>query len=175
MSLLSIARPASLSRWFWSLLAANFLFIIAAKLLLQPFTPGEIVRFELAKEVPVAENILREWITHGKYNMAVMSIYLDFLFIILYTMGLGVTCIFLAGLTGHEILQRAGKFFASLLIVAGICDAIENFAMLRSMHGTIHRWSVILTYDMATTKFSIVLLTVLFIFVCLVFRLLRKL
>jgi hypothetical protein len=175
MSLLSIARPATLSRWFWSLLIANFLYIIAAKLLLQPFTVGEIVRFELAKELPVAENILREWITHGKFNLAVMSIYLDFLFIILYTMGLGVTCIFLAGLTGHEILQRAGKFFASLLIVAGICDAIENFAMLKSMHGTMHHWSVILAYDMATTKFSIVLLTVLFIFVCLVFRLLRKL
>ena len=175
MSLLSIARPATLSRWFWLLLTANFLFILASKVLLYPFTAGEIVRFELAKELPVAENILREWIAHGKYNLAVMSIYFDFLFILLYTMGLGVTCIFLAGHTGHEILQRAGKFFASLLIVAGISDAIENVAMLKSMHGTMHRWSVILAYDMATTKFSIVILTVLFIFVCLVFRLLRRL
>lgn len=175
MSLLSIARPAAINRWFWVLLTANFLFILASKVILHPFTAGDIVRFELAKELPVAENILREWVTHGKYNLAVMSIYLDFLFIILYTMGLGVTCIFLAGLTGHEILKRAGKFFASLLIVAGICDAIENVAMLKSMRGTMNQWSVILTYDMATTKFSIVILSVLFIFVCLVFRLLRKL
>ena len=143
--------------------------------MLHPFTAGDIVRFELAKELPVAENILHEWITHGKYNLAVMSIYFDFLFIILYTMGLGVTCIFLASLTGHEILQRAGKFFASLLIIAGVCDAIENIAMLKSMHGAMHRWSVVLAYDMATTKFSIVILTVLFIFVCLIFRLLRRL
>lgn len=175
MSLLSIAKPAAINRWFWVLLTANFLFILTSKVLLYPFTAGEIVRFELAKELPVAESILREWVTHGKYNLAVMSIYLDFLFILLYTMGLGITCIFLAGLTGHQILQRAGKFFASLLIVAGICDAIENVAMLKSMHGTMKHWSVILTYDMATTKFSIVILSVLFIFVCLVFRLLRKL
>jgi hypothetical protein len=163
MSLLSIARPAAINRWFWVLLTANFLFILASKVLLHPFTAGDIVQFEL-----------HEWITHGKYNLAVMSIYFDFLFILLYTMGLGVTCIFLAGLTGHEILQRAGKFFASLLIVAGICDAIENVAMLNSMQGTMTQWSVILTYDMATTKFSIVILSVLFIFVCLVFRLLRR-
>jgi hypothetical protein len=174
MSLLSIARPAAINRWFWVLLTANFLFILASKVLLHPFSPGDIVQFELAKELPVAELILHEWITHGKYNLAVMSIYFDFLFILLYTMGLGVTCIFLAGLTGHEILQRAGKFFASLLIVAGICDAIENVAMLNSMQGTMTQWSVILTYDMATTKFSIVILSVLFIFVCLVFRLLRR-
>lgn len=175
MSLLSIAGPATVQRWFWLLVIANFIFILASKIFLHPFTVGEMVQFELAKELPVAENILREWITHGKYNLAVMSIYFDFLFILLYTTGLGVTCIFLSGLTGHEILQRAGKFFASLLIVAGICDAVENAAMLKSMQGTMNRWSVVVAYDMATTKFSIVILSVLFIFVCLVFRLLRKL
>jgi hypothetical protein len=47
--------------------------------------------------------------------------------------------------------------------------------MLKSMQGTMTQWSVILAYDMATTKFSIVILSVLFIFVCLVFRLLRRL
>lgn len=174
MNHLSIARPSSLQRWFWSLLIANTLFIIVSTWLLQPFTAGEIVRFELAKDVSVADSILREWIAHGKYQMAITSIYLDFLFILLYTTGLAVTCMFVAKMTGHEILQRAGKFFGSLLLAAGICDAVENAAMLRSLQGTMSKWSVVLTYDMATTKFSIVLLTVLFIFVCLVFRLLRR-
>jgi hypothetical protein len=51
---------------------------------------------------------------------------------------------------------------------------IENIAMLKSLQGTPARWSVLLAYDMATTKFSIVILSALFIAVCIVFRLLRK-
>jgi len=36
------------------------------------------------------------------------------------------------------------------------------------------RWSVLLAYDMATTKFSMVILSALYIAICVVFRLLRK-
>jgi hypothetical protein len=42
------------------------------------------------------------------------------------------------------------------------------------LQGTPTRWSVLLAYDMATTKFSMVILSVLYIAICLVFRLLRK-
>jgi len=85
-----------------------------------------------------------------------------------------VASLYFGRLSGHEILMRTGKFVAYLLIVAGICDVIENIAMLKSLQGAPTRWSVLLAYDMATTKFSIVILSALFIAVCLVFRLLRK-
>lgn len=166
--------PSNLQRWFWLLLAINCLFIIASKWYMQPLSTGEIVRFELAKELSVADRIIQDWNTYGKLNHAIISIYVDFLFIALYTSGLAVTCVYVGRLTGHEILMRTGKFFTWLLIGAGICDVIENIAMLKSLHGTASEWSVLMAYDMATTKFSIVILSALFIAVCLVFRLLRK-
>jgi hypothetical protein len=46
--------------------------------------------------------------------------------------------------------------------------------MLKSLQGTATKWSVLLAYDMASTKFSIVILSALYIAICLVFRLLRK-
>jgi hypothetical protein len=75
---------------------------------------------------------------------AVQSIYLDFLFIILYTSGLSVACVFFSRLTAHEVLMRTGYFFSYLLVAAGICDVIENVALLRSLHGSIRNWNVIL-------------------------------
>jgi hypothetical protein len=161
-------------KWFLVLLLANALYILFAGLYLRPLTSGEIVRFELAKEVPVADSIVREWTSTGKFDKAVQSIYLDFLFIILYTSGLSVACVLLSRLTHHEILIRTGYFFSYLLVAAGICDVIENMAMLRSLNGSINNWNVILAYDMAATKFSLVILSILFLSVCLIFWALRK-
>jgi hypothetical protein len=161
-------------RWFLVLLLANALYILFAGLYLRPLTSGEVVKFELAKELPVAESIVQEWTASGKMEKAVQSIYLDFLFILLYTSGLSVACVFFSRLTAHEVLMRTGYFFSYLLVAAGICDAIENVAMLKSLHGSIRNWNVILAFDMATTKFSILILSALFIGVCLVFWPLRQ-
>lgn len=161
-------------KWFLVLLVANALYILFAGLYLRPLTSGEIVKFELAKEVPVAEGIVQEWTATGKFDKAVQSIYLDFLFIILYTSGLSVACVLLSRLTHHEILIRTGYFFSYLLVAAGICDVIENVAMLRSLNGSINNWNVVLAYDMAATKFSLVILSILFLSVCLIFWGLRK-
>jgi hypothetical protein len=174
MKQLSLAPLVNLQRWFWLLLALNCIFIVTSKWYMHPLALGEIIHFELAKNLSVADKIIQNWVIYAKLNHAIISIYLDFLFIIFYTSGLAVTCLYVGRLTGHEIMMRAGKFFSYLLIVAGICDVIENMAMLKSLQGTATRWSVLLAYDMATTKFSIVILSALFIAICLVFRLLRR-
>ena len=161
-------------KWFLVLVLANALYILFAGLYLRPLTSGEIVKFELAKEASVAESIVQDWTATGKLDKAVQSIYLDFLFIILYTSGLSIACIVLSRLTHHEILIRTGYFFSYLLVAAGICDVIENVALLRSLNGHIRNWNVILAYDMAATKFSLVILSILFLSVCLIFWGLRK-
>jgi len=169
MQRLSAAPQQRLQRWFWLLLIANVLFIAGAGFYLQPLTSRAIMDFELAKETATAERIIQGWQSAGLSYKAVQSIYVDFFFIVLYTSGLSVASIFIARLTRHEILVRTGNFFSYLVISAGICDVIENMAMLKSLQGTVHAWNVILTYDMAATKFSLLILTVLFIAVCLVF------
>ncbi|MBO9564480.1 MAG: hypothetical protein J7621_16975 [Niastella sp.] len=169
MKITYAAPTPALQRLFWWLLLVNILFIIGARFYFHPLTSGEIVRFEVAKETSVAEHIIQEWKHAGKFDKAVQSIYIDYLFIILYTTGLSVACVYLSRLTGHEILIRTGKVAPWLLIVAAVCDVIENVAMTRSLLSVVSRWNVTLAYDMAAAKFSIIILCLLFILVCLIF------
>lgn len=163
------AQLYQLRRRFWFLLIANFIYIVAVHFILEPVTSGEMVRFEMAKETNVAETMLENWKASGNLNKAITGVYLDFLFILLYSSGLATACVFLAKLTKHEILGRAGKIFSYLLIIAAICDVIENIGMLKSMQGAVRSWNVMLAYDMAATKFSIVIVSLLFIIICLIF------
>lgn len=159
----------ALQRWFWWLFLANIIFVVCADTFLRPLTYGEMVRFEIAKKVSVAEAILQEW---GKLDMiskAQYGLYINFVFIGLYISGLAVACIFLSRLTGHEILIRAGKGALWLLAGAAICDFIGNVVMLRSLrHGVTH-WSATIAYDMAAARFSVIILSFLFMMVCVVF------
>lgn len=168
------ATPVSLQRWFWWLILANLLFIGWSILYLQPLTFGEMVRFEVAKQVPKAEAILEEWKATGKMEKAFNSIYIDYLFIILYTSLLSVASLFLSRLTGHEVLIRTGKFTMYMLLAAGICDTIENFSILKSLRGGLTHFNVMLTYDMAAAKFSVIILCLLFLLVCVLFQFINK-
>jgi hypothetical protein len=164
-----------LKRWFWIFLLLNTAFTIGSRYYLRPLDTGDIVKFETAKHVPVAENLIREWTSSeaGKLDKAIDAIYIDYLFIALYVIGLSIACLYLSVLTGHEILRKAGRFLPILLVGAGVCDIIENIAMWYSMNGHLTNWNVTVTYDMAVTKFSIVILSLLFLLVCLIFYLLR--
>jgi hypothetical protein len=181
MADLSVASPIhssrSLQRWFWIFLALNIAFIIVSKNILMPLETRDIIRFEVAKKVPVAESIMREWTIPDDtlYNKAIQSIYLDYLFIVLYTVGLSIASVYLSQLTGHPVLKRAGRFMVFLIVGAGVCDVIENMAMMHSLTGYLNGWNVWVAYDMAVTKFSIIILALIFLVVCLVFFLLRKL
>jgi hypothetical protein len=175
MKITYAAPTTSLRRWFWWLLLMNILFIVCADMYLRPLTYGELLRFEVAKETSVAEGIVNIWKQLGKFDKALQGIYINCLFIGLYTAGLTVACIFLARLTGHEILIRASKTAFWLLAGAAICDIVANIAMVRSLHQAITHWSVTLAYDMAAAKFSVIILCLLFILVCLIFWLSNKL
>ena len=174
---LTAKYPAKqLRRLFWIFLLLNIVYIVWSRNFLRPLDSGEIVKFEIAKEVPVAESIIREWTSGSgiKYTKAVQSIYIDYLFIILYVGGLAVAAHYFGMLTRHQLLIRTSRFFQFLLLGAGVCDVIENVAMWYSLHGHATNWNVTLAYDMAAVKFSIIILTLLFLFICLVFYVLRK-
>ena len=179
MADLSVASPVQssrqLQRLFWIFLILNIVYILWSKNFLQPLESRDIISFEIAKKVPVAESIIQEWTIPDdvKLNKAIQAIYLDYLFIILYTTGLTVACVYLSGLTRHQILKRAARFIQFLLLGAGVCDIIENIAMTNSLNGHLNQWNVSLAYDMAVTKFSIIILSLIFIVICLFFYLLR--
>ena len=180
MAELSIASPTysskHIQRWFWVLLGLNIVFILWSKNYLSPLETRDIIRFEIAKKVPVAEAIVLEWSTPDdvKLQKAVEAIRLDYLFIVLYTTCLSLACIYFSQLTAHQILKRAGRFIQFLIIGAGICDIVENIAMANSLDGHLNKWNVLVAYEMAVTKFSIILLSLIFLVICLIFYMLRK-
>lgn len=174
MEEMQLVAPSKSKQLFWIFLLANIIYIVFVWSYLRPFQIGDIVRLETAKTIVATETLVQQWTIEGKVDGALQSIYFDYPFIILYIGLLGSACIFLSGSTGHEILRRAGKLFSFLLPAAGICDVLENVAMTETLQGKITRFTVSLTYDMAMAKFSILILSLLFIVICLIFLALNR-
>lgn len=162
-------KSSRLSLYFWVFLALNLGFVAWSRTYLQPLTARDVVKFEVAKTLPKAERIMTEWKLSGKFEKAQDSIIADYVFIILYTAGFFTCVLLLSRLSKHELLQKTGRFIIMLLPVAAVCDVIENIAMTRTLAGDVSNFNVTLAYDMAVAKFSIIILTLIFLFICLLF------
>lgn len=141
-------------------------FMLLMRLLTEPLTPGEILSFEMAKETAVASHLMAEWSAdpEGKMDKAVLSVLLDFVFIIFYTLFFYLGARFMGGLSGNPVMEKAGRFFSWLVVAASFCDVIENICMLRTLSGEGEpiSWVVHLTYDMAIIKFSLLMIAAFF-------------
>lgn len=133
------------------------------------------MQFEVAKTVDRAQHIITEWKNTGKYEQGVKSTTLAYLFIILYTLSIGLGCRFLSACTGNEILAKGGRGFAWLIILATICDIIENIALSRTLTGHISKVNLLLAYNLARIKFSIVIVCLLFMLTCALYWVIGKL
>jgi hypothetical protein len=132
-------------------------------ILMRPFSPGNIVQFELAKTVESAQHIIDEWGTEGVLK-AQVSIYLDFVFIFLYAWSIGLGCKVSATFSANEKLMVVGIFFSRAIWFAGSCDLIENFAMLFTL-SSINELTVSMAFYFAIIKFTIVVLALLLIII----------
>jgi hypothetical protein len=166
---------------FWPVLAVTF---IVAFLQLKDQTylendlaPKGIVSLELGRNSTVDSAIVQSWKQDtldrtasdpcrftppsiNRLHRARTDVRMDFLFILLYT-ALGV--ILIAGLQTR--INKAGRpvsnILVALIIIAGGCDVIENFGMLRFIDDGIDKTSEAgaftagLTCAMARTKMSI--------------------
>lgn len=164
-----MAKSNRLRLYFWVFLALNIGFIAWSRTYLKPLTTRDIVKFEVAKNLPAAEQIMNEWKQTGKFEKAQQSVQADYVFIVLYAAGF-ITCILLLSrLSRHELLRKTGRFITVLVPIAAICDVIENIAMTRTLSGAASNFYVALAYDMAVAKFSIIILTLIFLLICLLF------
>lgn len=150
-------------------------YMIWARGYLSPLTSGEIVRFEVAKTVDRAQHIMQEWKNTGKYEQGVRSTTVAFFFIILYTLSIGFGCRFISASTGNDILMKGGRGFAWLIVIATICDIIENIAMSRTLIGHVTQTNVTIAYNLARIKFSIVIVCLLFMMACTLYWIIGRL
>jgi hypothetical protein len=133
---------------------------------LSPLSSDELVRFEIAKTAGNARAIIDNWKLTGKYQLGLKSIYFAYVFMCLYTAAIALGCRFISACSGNEILIRGGKGFAWLIVVATLCDLLENIALAHTLRGQISQWNVTLAYNLARIKFSIVIVCILFMVAC---------
>jgi len=147
----------SKTKLFWIATAITIGWII----FMRPYTPKNIVQFEFAKTVENATTIITEWGVNG-VELAKTSIYLDLVFIILYCSSIMLGCRVSSQFSKKEFLIKIGIFFSFLIWIAGVCDVIENVAMLKTLT-EINQLPISVSFYFAAIKFSIVLITLAFV------------
>ena len=151
---------------FWLFFLLTIAYMIWVRNYLAPLSSDEIVQFETAKTVGKAQSIIEDWKLTGKYEQGVKSTYFAYVFMVLYTLAIAIGCRFISLCTGNEIMIKGGRGFAWLIVLATICDLVENIALSRSLNGHISQWNVLTAYNLARIKFSIVIVCLLFILAC---------
>lgn len=146
----------------------NFLFALGATVLwffiMRPFTPPNIIAFELAGTVDAAQAIISNW-SAEQINYIRTGIYLDFVFIFAYCLAFLYAIRAAAAFSGIEFFVKTAQQSTWIIWVSGICDAIENVALLSTLN-EITRRSVSIAAYAATVKFSILLVAFVFVLIC---------
>lgn len=156
------------SKLFWSVTAATIAWII----FMRPYTPANIVQFEFAKTIETATSIITVWGAEGAAK-ATTSIYLDFVFIVLYCSAIMLGCKVTAQFSKRELLIKIGSALALFIWVAGLCDVIENIAMLKTLE-SISQTTTSIAFYFAAIKFSIVGVSLIFIMIASITGLIKR-
>jgi len=134
-----------------------------------PESPGGMVGFELAKNINSTLIMINSWGEHGRI-MAGFSLGIDYLYIVSYSIFLGLAAFAIGKKLNNRnsFLTKPGYWFSSLMLLAGIFDGIENYSLIKILSGNHDQLWATLAYYFAFTKFSIVLLTLLYIILGLI-------
>ena len=130
-----------------------------------------IVALEMAK-TPERVHQLLEGVDLELYRK---TTYADFLFLIAYSSLLFYGSRWLGHLSEQYLLRKAGNIFSILVIFAGLADFFENLGLLHTLNYGAEPWQVELTNHLAVTKFSILVINLLFCLTCLLFLAIEKL
>lgn len=150
-------------------LAALLVFVLVVSCWLRSYNdqlltheaPYKIVSLQLSWTTASAAVILASW--EGLMEIVVQSIYIDFLFIVSYTLFL-LCCVVARnrGIEGYqEPLTKTTKVFLVVCLIAGACDAIENVFTLLYLQGQIE--SVVMISLPASIKFIAILAVVIYL------------
>ena len=169
------ARFGRLRQLFWLFSLLTIGYMIWVRNYLAPLSSDEIVQFEIAKTVDRAQAMVDTWKITGKYEQVVQSTYFAYVFMVLYTLAIAFGCRFISVCTGNEIMIKGGRGFAWLIVLATICDLVENIAVSHTLHGPVSQWNVSLAYNLARIKFSIVIVCLLFMLACSLYWAIGKL
>ncbi len=131
--------------------------------LIMPDTPTGILALEFANTSEKLSLILSVW----PMDAAKLNIWLDFIFIIVYTRFFLLTLSIAVNQWQHKIPTRIGKWLIVSAWIAAVFDVAENIIMLASLARHYTELSLQATAYFASIKFLIVLLMLLYLLVSL--------
>ena len=176
---LSLIRSEGQKKDFIVLFSLTILIMLAMNMIGVSLTttsaPAGIVSFELAFSPARAQEIINSWSQEGQLRAAFIQ-GLDFLFPLVYSAALGLGCL----LAGRVLLERRkpftslGAWLAWALILAAVCDYIENIALVNELFGNVVSPFPEIAGSCAVIKFTLLLLAIAYILYGLVVRLIAK-
>ncbi|HZS09653.1 MAG TPA: hypothetical protein VFD58_32800 [Blastocatellia bacterium] len=158
---------AKYTRWFWAL----FTFFLAM-MLVQVFFNAPlkndvaeqgILSFELARTPAEADEIIRSW-EEPEQHSARIGLYWDYLYLVAYSSWIAMCCVLAArwlSIIGKwravagTIIVGIGAILAWAQFGAALCDAAENFALLRELSGSRDALWPVVARNCARVKFGI--------------------
>lgn len=162
--------PSIQKRAFLPLVVVTILVMIALQILGAPLktdaAPDGIISFEVAGNLPSAQNILVSWGSGGQVY-AGLQLGLDYLFIVAYTTSIALGCVLVAQALFNKRSSFAmlGRGLAWALFIAGLLDAIENYALIHLLVGSQDALWPLLAQWCAIPKFAIVAAGLLYVII----------
>ena len=134
------------------------------KALATPDGTGGMIGFELAKNINHTVAMMTQWKEHGRI-MAGLSLGIDYLYMVSYALFLGLLSFTIGKklFSRNHFLSKPGFWFSWLMFIAALLDSTENYALIRILGGDHEQLWASISYYAASTKFIIVLLTLLYI------------
>ncbi len=128
--------------------------------------PMGIVSFEFAGEISSAQSMVDSWGSQGQVY-AGLNLGLDYLFIVSYAGAIGLGCV----LVGRNVSKMKPGWVGCLgvglgwgQLVAGLLDAVENYALIRVLLGSAGELWPAAARLCATSKFLLVGVGLVYIF-----------
>lgn len=127
-------------RTFLVLLGVSLLLVLSMNLINVPLrtaaAPGGIVTLEFAGDLATVKTILQSW--QDNLFFAGLSLGLDFLFLLAYSVTIAVGCLLLAGRLEERsaLAAQVGRWLAGGQLLAAALDTIENLALVRLLAGS---------------------------------------
>jgi len=153
---------------FLSLLAATIVLSLVFRFI-GPYVPN-IVDYEFASSVGKASSIINAWTGSGQLLRASFNLGFDYLYMPVYSTTIALACVWGAAVLSRKIWRGMGMLLAWGLWLAAIFDAIENYALITMLFGTVADPYPLMAAACATCKFSLIVLGLVYAAIAAVIR-----
>jgi hypothetical protein len=166
----SWVNEAALGKLFVIILVFTLSVMVCMQVLGAPLrteaAPGGIISFEFSGDLETSGAILNSWGEQGKVY-AGLQLGLDYLFMPAYALSIALGCVLVSQnyQSLSSGLSRLGKWLAWGQFLAAGLDALENYALIRLLLGSVNDLWPSTAYWSAALKFGLVGIGLLYVVV----------